>query len=735
MSGQRIATAVLAVFAAFFFAGASPAKIGRVILTQPDGTLISATLHGDEHANWVCACDGCVIVQDGGGWWCYARFDIAGNKFTTSYIYGKDTPPGEVLEGSRSVPKEKILGEAALRRASAPAEERIALRRVKPHADEDEAPVRHALIILAEFDDLPFRYTWEDFQNLICSDNQESAKSYLNLQWQGSLDFQIDIAGPVTLSKGYAYYGGNDTYGADKNAYEMIVEACRLSDDLVDFSLYDNDGDGKADNVFVFYSGPDASQGAGDDYVWSHMWYLTSAKVNLRLDGVQIDNYACTSELRRTAGDDGTVDYSLATIGTFCHEYTHSFGFPDLYDTDGDSSGGYAEGLWRSIDLMDAGNQNGGGAVPPNYSALEKYIFGIGEAVPLEIGSVTLSPGEFRVLETDNEDEVWLFECRDNRGWDSYIGGNGLLVYHLDRSSRSAGYSTSKRRDISFAERWRYNEFNANPQWQGADLVEPDPTAGASFRQAMSQDPPDYNAIINMTAHAFWPFMDSNSLSGRTDPPLLFRSGEEAPVTVSDITRNADGTVSFLVNENTFEKAPWARIDDTLILQDGAILRWSSDNPEYEGPSYIKMGVAGDNNVEEIEVLPYQTGKYAYCAEGLSSRQAYTVQLYFKASGAPGRINSGASFTTKAAPSADALPYIYLPVKRNTDNSFPRGTRIPLRLWNVTDVEFVQWFFDGERIHPEGDYYWTVPRSGSLSAVISYGDGSSETIFKKINVR
>lgn len=71
-------------------------------------------------------------------------------------------------------------------------------------------------------------------------------------QWSVHPDF--DIYGPVTLSKNMSYYGGNDIYGNDKNPEKMIIEACQLLDDEVDFAQYDNDGDGYIDNIYVFYA-------------------------------------------------------------------------------------------------------------------------------------------------------------------------------------------------------------------------------------------------------------------------------------------------------------------------------------------------------------------------------------------------------------------------------------------------------------------------------------------------
>ena len=54
----------------------------------------------------------------------------------------------------------------------------------------------------------------------------------------------------------------------------MIIEACGLIADEVDFSLYDEDNDGFIDNIFAFYAGYGENLGVGapSECVWPHSW-------------------------------------------------------------------------------------------------------------------------------------------------------------------------------------------------------------------------------------------------------------------------------------------------------------------------------------------------------------------------------------------------------------------------------------------------------------------------------
>ncbi|HQB24094.1 MAG TPA: immune inhibitor A, partial [Bacteroidales bacterium] len=75
----------------------------------------------------------------------------------------------------------------------------------------------------------------------------------------GAFNPQFDVVGPVTLSRAASYYGANDENGNNiyERARDMVEEAVNLAkrDFHVDFSVYDNDGDGYIDNVFVFFAG------------------------------------------------------------------------------------------------------------------------------------------------------------------------------------------------------------------------------------------------------------------------------------------------------------------------------------------------------------------------------------------------------------------------------------------------------------------------------------------------
>ena len=90
----------------------------------------------------------------------------------------------------------------------------------------------------------------------------------------------------------------------------------------------------------------------------------------------------------------------------------------------------------------------------------------------------------------------------------------------------------------------------------------------------------------------------------------------------------------------------------------------------------------------------------------------------------------------RRASCARARILIYLAdARRNLDGSFPAGSKIPLRVFNTSEVQEVQWTMDGAPVQPEADGMFTLQRSGVLRARILYLDGTSETLMKEITVQ
>ena len=752
---KHISALTLAILVLGLRANAGPAWRGTLTLTQPDGSVLQARVVGDEFAHLMVDPQGNALIQNSEGWWCYAAFSGDGSMHSTGTVAGDKLRPasaaggdiGEVLrkwsaQNKRALVRNPLVatkggqvagvwkkagsssgtgagwtrncaGEGAASGSEAEAKSNTEAGSSGTGSNAPEVIRKRCLVLLAEFKDLKMSFAQERFENLM-NTGESSVKNYLNDQFLGRYEFTFDVAPIVTLSQTHQYYGKNSN-GKDSRAAEAVAEACRLAAaNGTDFSIYDTDNDGKVDDILLFYAGKDESEGGGDDCIWSHAWKLSAANIKLTLNGKVIDSYAATSELSlRSSGK-----YQFKTIGTICHEYSHSLGLADMYDTDYGGSGGEADGLWKSTALMDKGNFNNDGRTPPYYNAIDRDMLGIGQCEELKEGHYVLEPinlnGRFLRMDTANEGEYYLIECRTNTGWDIYTRCKGLAIYHIDKSANLTGYSPVHERDASAAERWTSNEVNCRPQHQCADMIE-------SLDKA------------NDISQIMWPYGKNNSFTPQSSPSFTLWDGSSSPLSITDILQIGDN-VSFNVVKSESanpEKAIDIRRD---IYQDTAIIQWKTDVPGSTSPAFILIGEKGKSETGEMTVNAFEPGKYAIRLEGLKPATTYTMKIHYEASGVKGEVIN-VQFSTKKI-YREGYPFIFLnTVKRNEDGSFPAGSMLPLVLLNANKFKAVEWYMDDRSIIADKNGYFKLTRSCKIKAVILYIDGSKEIIEKSMRVK
>lgn len=703
---------------------AIPARKGTYVYTQPDGSSFTVRVTGDEFSHITTTVDGRPIVRQENGWYCYASFDAEGRSASTGARVGLDAP-----QGATAIPHTARLRLSAPRRAAA------GVRRQRAAASTSAFTSAHntshnastnatglaanvspatkaskeikGIVILAQFPDLKFNFGRGQFVSLLnekgysVNGAEGSAVDYFNDQFGGAASFSFDVGPVVTLSRNYAYYGENNSKGEDKHPAEAVYEACILADKDVDFSKYDINGDGVVDNVFVFVAGGTEADGAGDDHIWAHSWaFIDALGTTLTLDGVTIDTYALSSELMYYQS---MSKRTMTSIGSFCHEFSHVLGLMDLYDTDYEDSDGKSEALWFTTSLMDGGNYNNDGRTPPHYNAVEMEQLGLGTYEEFRTGQHTLAPitssRKYMRMDSDIDGEYYLLECRALEGWDKYIGGSGMLIYHVDRGANSAGYSPRFDFDMAAYDRWWYNEVNCRPEHQCVDLIEP-----ISNAQSANQ--------------VFWPYTVHNEFGPETSPSLSFWSGECSEYAFKDIQRSG--------SDVTFTVSGLLSISAVEAFQDAAIIQWTAARDAVCTVTYKYDG----GPQKSISVHQYAPGLFSCTLEGLQTGSSYD----FTVSDQNGD-SVKSSFNTKSYYS-DGYPFIYLnSAKRYTDGKFEYGTTLPLRVYNAEGAQRVRWYLDGKQIQPEGNGYYTLYRGGTLKAVIDYSDGSTDIITKTITVQ
>lgn len=451
---------------------AVPAKRGMAQIHQTDGSVLTIERHGDEFFHYTTTSDGYHITQMADGLYYYyqnsatkaapaVRAYDPGSRSAIERQYLQNISKG-VDEGYRA----RGMAQTASWRASS----RANARSLTEPTTRANSMAPRGLVIVVQFSDvkLQSKHTKASFTDLLnkkgysANGGTGSAKDYCEENSKGRYSPTFDVGAIVTLPHPMSYYGENiGGDGRDKRPKQMVSDACNAAKDLIDFSKYDTDGDGKVDNVFIYYAGYNEAENGPENSVWPHRWALD---IPLSMGGVTVSDYACTSELRDYKGS------TLAGIGTFMHEFGHVLGLPDLYDTDNED-GGQSRGLY-DMSIMSAGSYLNDGCTPPYYSGLERSLLGWGTLKQVSAGTLTLGP-----IETDNDawmiattnktgsGEFYVLESRGNKGWDRYLGGYGLLVYHIDQSGNIMG-------GVTAYSRWKNNTINAVLGAECAKFVE-----------------------------------------------------------------------------------------------------------------------------------------------------------------------------------------------------------------------------------------------------------------------
>ena len=425
-------------------AWAIPARRGGIVKTQPDGSQITVYQHGDEHFRW--------MTNAKGEW---LKVDENGFYQVTEALSAEEIRTKQMAAPSRVAQAQKVATPLNI------------------------AP--RGLVILVNFTDVAFTTDKAEMDSMLIGKNytrdysynyggrkyfvtsEGSAWKYFYDSSDGQYSPQFDVVGPVTVSKNMAYYGKNNPSTDFDNApWTMVKEACQLVDDSVDFSLYDNDKDGYVDFVYVIYAGYGEADGGEENTIWPHSYWLLDAGVTCKVDGKCVDLYACGNEM------DSYTNHHTG-IGTFCHEFSHVLGLPDLYETTGYGTH-KTIGSWS---ILDYGPYNNDGNTPPAYSAYEQFFMGwltprlivdpenvvLNELQTSDNALLISTSDEHNLLGNDPKPTTfYMVENRQQVGWDEYIPGHGMMLTKIQYSSNT----------------WMDNTVNNNARKMGVDLIEAD---------------------------------------------------------------------------------------------------------------------------------------------------------------------------------------------------------------------------------------------------------------------
>ena len=462
---------------------ARPGYTKPVDVLQPDGTMVTLLMHGDEFFSYMTTVDGYTVVKGDDGFYRYAEKQNGELKATTFIAKNADlrTAPEQAflagmkkgLHANVSETSKEMRAMAAKMYSPRYATMGNARRAITPGAISERIDYNNfkGLVILVNWNDKAFQINnpQEFYQKLTSQKNftddskavypfnvKGSARDYFFDNSMGIFDPTFDVVGPVTINYSCTYPEPKDLNGNVNPWYmtRMINILKAVMDKVnptVDFSKYDLNNDGFIDMVYLVFAGYGSYvQGNSNKYLWPHAndfsaKAYTSGTTTYAdyygmtgYDGKKFGRYACSVEIQDYEALAAQHSYPDG-IGTICHEFSHVLGLADHYDTDYDDNGvGVTPGEY---DIMDAGADHNQGLCPVGYNSFERKILGFGDnsIKTLEAGDYQLEPFNTSnvayIVNTAKNGEVFYVENRQRTGWDECIPGAGLLVWRADTSN------------------------------------------------------------------------------------------------------------------------------------------------------------------------------------------------------------------------------------------------------------------------------------------------------------
>lgn len=559
----------------------APAEHLRMYVTLTDGSRLEVTKMGDEYYSYFLSDEGDVVVRDSLGF----RFAADGE-----------------LEAL-------IARSDELKRM---AHRRVGSAETAPLAQHG---VQRIPVVLVSFADKDFTVgvdgeTVNQYYHLYCNGNADgepytghgshgSLREYFYEQSGGNFQPVFTTIGPVKLDKGYAYYGQNsaDDVKKDLNYAEFCSEAiAKATAKGVDWSTFDNDGDGNVDFVMFVFAGLGENNSFDTDAIWPKevSGYST-------LSGVRFAANSSVSEQRLRKDSQGAYSPIPDGVGVFVHEMSHALGLPDFYDTRGKNFG---MDYWS---VMDYGEYADNGYTPVGYTAYERDFMGwqslqtIDKPSTIRLSDFASGGCGWKIVSDFNSNEYYVLENRQATGWDVKLcssRGHGLMITHVDYSQRV----------------WTSNAVNVDADHQRMTIIPANNSfVGSNNATSLSQWTESLRGNL-------WPSaMENHELTDNTTPASILYTGKYMSKPIVDILEDEDGVVTLkFMPRGTLGVVTGVHATDSDVAQ--VTLYWDE---VAEAQCYNVRVFDGDDEVYSADSIQ---GTHCH-VEGLQDDHTYTYSV------------------------------------------------------------------------------------------------------------
>jgi M6 family metalloprotease-like protein len=572
-----------------------PAYPGLVKITQPNREEVSVYLRGDEKVHWMESPDGYSLLYGDDKYIVYATTDEAGNMISSPVVFRNSelrlSATDNALTGIR-----KNLRYSASQINMLKEIWNFANRSIEDASLRATTGTIRAICALVDFPDKSFKKTKEEFEQLLNQTGYNlggakgSVRDFYSENSYGKMELEITVVGPYTAENNLGYYG--DPVGNASDNYSHISELAKsvaayaFSQPGIDPADYDNDNNDYIDAFHFIYAGFGEEAGGGTGAIWAHESGIYPA---ISIGSKRLNVYSCSPELR------GNIGTGITHIGVICHEMGHVFGAPDFYDADGDTGGSFTgTGNW---DLMAGGSWNNSGASPAHINMYQKIQLGWVNPVTLDAPqTITNMPNSAEnatayIYNTSVQGEYYVLENRQKKGFDAYVPGPGLLIYHVSVENR----------DISSN---RVNSTHPQKMY---------PVCASSTYQTPDTRPASYGNI-NTAGCPFPGTSRKTAFTDYTTPSAITWTGTHSSKPITGITES-NGMISFKFMQPDAEP-----VNGFSLTRDenNVQLSWNKPNDNVSGYNIlrnnqliIKLMGANNTSYTQYNVSP---GDYSYCA-------------------------------------------------------------------------------------------------------------------------
>lgn len=696
---------------------AVPAYPGVIKAKQADGTEISIRKYGDEFAHFTTTEDGYLIVMNETTN-NYEYATVAGGKVKSCGIVAAnaDMRSSKASKFLSTIDKKAVIDVALKECSEAKAQfqakgnsnqakvmkaagtPKKVLINDFPHFGE-----QHSLVILMEYNDRSFTLLDDPKQYYTDALNKEgftaengatgSARDFYIASSNGKFKPYFDVVGPVKIDYGQSDAG--DGTSGTPNMGTFVKAAVEAIDDQVDFSQYDHDGDGYVDNVYIYYAGYGAADSNHRNVIWPHSYNMVNWGIDLTTnDGVKIGSYTCSNEI------DGLRPSMVTGIGTFVHEFGHCLGIPDLYDSS-NRTNMYSPADW---DTMASGSYNNNSNTPPLFSSYERYELGWLEPEELtclktdvsELQSLGESNKAYKIAVPGTDNEYFLFENRQQEGWDKYLPSHGMLVWHIDMDYQA----------------WMNNVVNVTPQHQRIDIVEANNRNSGESRYKDGVPFPGSNNVstFNFTGWNKNSIIQLDKIQENNGIVSFIVKGSDSGITTPDVKVSDVGYDSFKCSWDNVEGAEYYIFNVGKVNSTGLVTPLN----DYKNLKLTdcSITVSGLDELSEYEIS-VKTVNASFYTENNTQKVNTTERPFekYQIGGLSAKDISGNSFTAKWNAVKNAQSYV---------------------------VELAKHDYDGEEVSTSYDFTnkanglpsgWLTNATNYISSEGNYGDAAPSLRF------